>query len=74
MTPEQLTLDFTAPDVYEETPPRVAAQVIDLRSARVVKQRETLARVYRSIYDSVSHIQIRKTSLRGDTESRASQF
>lgn len=74
MTPEQLTLDFTVPDVYEEKTPRVSAQVIDLQSARVVKQRETLARVYRSIYDSVSHIQIRKTSLRGDAESRASQF
>lgn len=74
MTPTQMTLDFTASEMHEEVPPRGSAQVVDLRCARAVKQRETLAPVYKRIYDSVSHIQIRKTSLQGEGESSASQF
>ena len=74
MTTEQLKLDFSEPELQEISQPKATAQVLDFRAARLVKQRGTLAQVYRSIHDSVSHIQIRKSPRHQDFESCASRF
>jgi hypothetical protein len=74
MAPEQLHLDFSAGGSEAKSVLSPVANVVDLRSVRMAKQRESLTSVYQSICDSVRHIRLNRHSTGNAKEAGSSRF